>query len=119
MTIRTHTSFKCLECAFEYVATHTKKAGGWLLCITEEQHNHEPSNSLSVHTIHCLEQLNNRCMNELQHEIHTEFAPHQILTQMCMDDSNLLFTSQDIYNIKTKVCCEQLGVRTLIQALIN
>ena len=34
--IKTHISFKCFECAFECVTTHTRKANDWLLYIIEK-----------------------------------------------------------------------------------
>ena len=69
--------------------------------------------------IHYVKQLTDDCINKLQQGICVGLLPHQILMQMHIDDSGLLFTSQNLYNSKIQIYCKQFNARTSIQVLIN
>ena len=96
------------------MAVLIKKTGGWLLHIVNSKHNYSFSESVSAHSVHFKKQLTEACVQEISHKIHIDLLSYQVFTQMYLDNLNLFFIIQNIYNAKAQIHHEHIDTKTLI-----
>ena len=114
---RIRTSTRRIGCEFKCYILNSKKDGGWIIRVTESEHNHEHSDP-SAYPQHRLAQLTDARMRTIRRAIEVGSLPRQILTQLHAEDPSIDLGSRDIYNAIAAIRRQTLGQRTPIQALI-
>ena len=117
--VQKHTTSKCKGCPFAAYAVYKKgPPTGWVLIVTNPDHNHaaEPA---EAHTIHCLHQLTDEHLEDLETCTWAGMQPGQFLMKLCMQELKIVLGPCDIYNAVAQIRCNNLGQNTPIQALIQ
>ncbi|XP_074293185.1 protein FAR-RED IMPAIRED RESPONSE 1-like [Silene latifolia] len=109
-------SSRLINCPFE-VRGKRSNEGLWVLELKNNTHNHDPSECMSGHpSSRCLTQEEIRDVEKMSM---AGIEPRQILTSLREKNPNLQAVSRTIYNMKAKLEKQNLGGRTLVQALFE
>ncbi|KAJ9566461.1 hypothetical protein OSB04_002427 [Centaurea solstitialis] len=113
-----HVILKC-DRGGSYRDTRRQKRsdGAWYFKVKDLTHNHEPSTDMSGHP--SFRQLPSENINSVKEMSKAGIPPRQILSSMRQQNPNLPVISRTIYNLKKKFRRDNLGNRSMINALFE
>jgi hypothetical protein len=111
-----HTGTRMTECPFSCTGVRTPE--GYLLEVRNGTHNHEPMASYA-HPVHRLADLTPSVQKYIHEQSITGTRPFQILSRLSIDQPEVVFKRQDIYNTKTVLKKAELNGLSPAQALIQ
>ncbi|KAH7835109.1 hypothetical protein Vadar_022945 [Vaccinium darrowii] len=105
-----------IGCPFE-IQSKRHADGIWVLEVKNNTHNHEPSSDMSGH-LSC-RRLSREEIMSIKEMTRSGVSPRQILSSLRQRNPKLQAISKTIYDMKVKLRKEELGGRTMIQALFE
>ncbi len=124
---RFHTSSKRNECPFEAIAKLndneedlTAEDDCWHLSVKCPEHNHSAT-LLGAHPVHRKATMTSKIIREIEKEVRKSSAAASILTglRLDLDEENLVFKPQDIWNARAQIKAQSLGSLTPTQAVMR
>ncbi|KAJ9549306.1 hypothetical protein OSB04_021849 [Centaurea solstitialis] len=110
------TGSRLINCPFQIVG-QKRSDGAWYFKVKDLTHNHEPSTDMSGHP--SFRQLPSENINSVKEMSKAGIPPRQILSSMRQQNPNLPVISRTIYNLKRKFRRDNLGNRSMINALFE
>ena len=108
-----------IECPFQcYKIKRFNKKDVWELHVTHSGYNYAKFYNPAAHATHCVDNYTDEQMAEIKCGIHTGLHINQILSQMCIHNSDILFKPIKIQNTKSMLHWYNLNWKTSIQTLI-
>ncbi|KAL6532409.1 hypothetical protein OROGR_014379 [Orobanche gracilis] len=111
-----NTGSRLINCPFQ-IAGQKRSDGAWYIKVKELTHNHEPSMDLSGHP--SFRRLPAENINSVKEMTKAGIPPRQILSSLRQQNQNLPVISRTIYNLKRKFRRDNLGNRSMINALFE
>ncbi|XP_050207821.1 PKS-NRPS hybrid synthetase cheA-like [Mercurialis annua] len=110
------TSSRLRNCSF-MIKGKKQDEGFWTLEEKNNLHNHEASVDMSGHS--SCRRLSKEEISSVETMSKSGIAPRHILTSLRQKNNSLQAVSRSVYNAKAKIYRENLGCRTIIQALFE
>ncbi|XP_050221087.1 uncharacterized protein LOC126671359 [Mercurialis annua] len=110
------TSTRLRNCPF-MIKGKKQDEGFWTLEEKNNLHNHEASVDMSGHS--SCRHLSKEEISSVETMSKSGIAPRHILTSLRQKNNSLQAVSRSVYNAKAKIYRENLGCRTIIQALFE